>query len=131
MGAMDTLTVTRDALALIPGVASCKVGMEDNISPSDYPLIRLVPSTLTPGAPYGARTIDTLITFGAQVTESEGLETVYAALFDLELAIREAVRALGGRYLTTVTDQDALPFVDGRPSPYKLMAVRVELREAP
>jgi hypothetical protein len=131
MGAMDTLTAARDALALIPGVASCKVGMEDNISPSDYPLIRLVPSTLTPGAPYGARTIDTLITFGAQVTESEGLESVYAALFDLELAIREAVRALGGRYLTTVTDQDALPFVDGRPSPYKLMAVRVELREAP
>jgi hypothetical protein len=131
MGAMDTLTTTRDALALIPGVASCRVGMEDNISPSDYPLIRLVPSTLTPGAPYGARTIDTLITFGAQVTESEGLEAVYAALFDLELAIREAVRALGGRYLTTVTDQDALPFVDGRPSPYKLMAVRCELRESP
>jgi hypothetical protein len=131
MGAMDTLTTTRDALALIPGVASCKVGMEMNISPRDYPLIRLVPSTLTPGAPYGARTIDTLITFGAQVTESEGLEAVYAALFDLELAIREAVRALGGRYLTTVTDQDALPFVDGRPSPYKLMAVRVELRESP
>jgi hypothetical protein len=131
MGAMSTLTAARDALATISGVASCKVGMEDNISPSDYPLIRLVPSTLTPGAPYGARTIDTLITFGTQITDSEGLESVYAALFTLESAIREKVRGLGGRYLTTVTDEDALPFVDGRPSPYKLMAVRCELKESP
>lgn len=131
MGAMETLTAARDALALIPGVASCKVGMEDNISPSDYPLIRLVPGVLTPGQPYGHRTIDTLVTFGAQVTDSEGLESVYDALFDLEFLIRQALRALGARYINTVTDQDALPFVDGRPSPYKLMAVRVELMETP
>ena len=129
MGAMSTLTAARDSLAAISGVASCKVGMEHNISPSDYPLIRLVPSSLTPGQPYGSRTIDTLITFGAQVTESEGLESVYTALFALELSIRTKIRDLGGRYITTVTDEDALPFVDGRPSPYKLMAVRCELRE--
>lgn len=127
MAAMDTLTTARDALALIPGVASCKVGMEANISPTDYPLIRLVPSSLQPNR-YGGRSLDVLITFGAEITEAEGLEAVYAALFDLESAIRETVRGLGGRYITTVTDEDALPFVDGRPSPYKLMAVRVELQ---
>lgn len=130
MGAMSTLTAARDSLATITGVASCKVGMEQNISPLDFPLIRLVPTNLIPGAPYNHRTIDTLITFGAQITEAEGLESVYTSLFALEFAIRDKIKALGGRYINTVTDEDALPFVDGRPSPYKLMAIRCELRES-
>jgi hypothetical protein len=67
---MDTLEAARDALKLITGVASCKIGLEPNISPADYPLIRLVPSRLTPGRPYSARTIETLIYFGAQTAKS-------------------------------------------------------------
>ena len=59
-------------MALIAGVASCKIGLESNISPADYPLIRVVPSRLTPGKPYGNRTIETLIYFGAQTAKSEG-----------------------------------------------------------
>ena len=49
----------RDALADIPGVVSCKIGIEKNLSPADYPMIRLVPSRLSPGRPYSARTIQT------------------------------------------------------------------------
>ena len=49
--AMTALEAARDALALIAGVASCKIGLEANISPADYPLIRVVPSRLTPGRP--------------------------------------------------------------------------------
>lgn len=129
MSAMTTLNALRDALAAISGVASCKVGMEANVSPDDYPLIRLVPSTLAPNR-YGGRSIEVLITFGAEITEAEGLESVYAALFALEASIRGKLRDLGHRYIQTVTDEDALPFVDGRPSPYKLMAVRAELQSA-
>ena len=70
---MTTLEAARDAMALIAGVASCKIGLESNISPADYPLIRVVPSRLTPGKPYGNRTmIETLIYFGAQTAKSEG-----------------------------------------------------------
>ena len=121
--AMTTLEAARDALALIAGVASCKIGLEANISPADYPLIRVVPSRLTPGRPYGNRTIETLIYFGAQTAKSEGLETVYGDLFDLESAIIAAVQGLGGRYRETITDEDRL-------DAYKLMTIRCELTES-
>lgn len=121
---MTTLEAARDAMALIAGVASCKIGLESNISPADYPLIRVVPSRLTPGKPYGNRTIETLIYFGAQTAKSEGLETVYGDLFDLESAIIAAVQGLGGRYRETITDEDRLE------GGYKLMTIRCELTES-
>ena len=58
---MAALEAARDALAAIAGVASCKIGLEANISPASYPLIRLVPARITPGRPYGNRTAEVLI----------------------------------------------------------------------
>lgn len=127
MMAMETLEALRDALAAITGVASCKIGLEKNISPSDYPLIRLVPSRLVPGRPYARRTIETLIYFGMDTSEAEstGLEGVYTDLFTLETSIREVLtQNEGGRYLETVTDEDRL-------DTYKLMTVRCEITELP
>lgn len=120
--AMNALQAARDTLAAIPGVASCKVGLEAGIGPADYPLVRVVPSRITPGRPYGGRTVDAVVYFGVNrsVTEDGGLEAVYSALFDMETAIRSAVAGLGGRYIETITDEDRL-------DTYKLMAVRVEL----
>lgn len=123
MAAMTTLEAARDSLKTIPGVASCKIGLEANISPSDYPLIRLVPSRLTPGKPYSARTIETLIYFGAPTANSEGLESVYDDLFTLEQAILAKVHTLGGRFIETLTDEDRL-------DTYKLMTARVNLPES-
>lgn len=117
---MTTLQALRDSLATIPGVASSKVGLEDNIGPSDYPLCRIVPSRITPGRPYQNRQAECLIYFGTATANSEGMEAVYAELFNLEAAILDKLRALGGRYLETVTDEDRL-------TTYKLMAVRCEL----
>jgi hypothetical protein len=122
MAVMDTLETYRDALGALAGVASCKIGIEANLGPADYPMIRLVPSRLTPGKPYSGRTIETLIYFGAQITLSEGLETVYSGLFDIEALILDEVKALGGRYIETITDEDRL-------DAYKLMTIRAELGE--
>lgn len=118
---MAALEAARDALEAIAGVASCKIGLEANISPADYPLIRLVPSKITPGTPYGNRTAEVLIYFGAPTTNSEGLEEVYRDLFALEAEILEVLRTLGGRYRETITDED-------RMDTYKLMALRVDLQ---
>lgn len=115
-----TLEAARDALAVISGVASCKIGIEANISPADYPMIRLVPVRLTPGRPYHDRTCEVLIYFGARIAASEGLEAVYEALFDLEAEILTVVKTLEGRYRETITDEDRL-------DTYKLMAARVDL----
>lgn len=124
------LEAARDALAdcatlaaaalLTPAAGSCKIGLEEGISPLDYPLIRLVPSRVTPGQPYGKRTIETLIYFGVPIANSQGLEAVYEGLSDFEAEILAVVKALGGRYLETVTDEDRL-------DTYKLMAVRCSL----
>jgi hypothetical protein len=130
---MATLEAARDALLLCPSIVaaqagtpatgSCKIGLEANISPSDYPLIRLVPARINPGAPYQNRTGEVLIYFGAPTANSAGLEQVYADLFTLEAEILQVVRTLGGRWRETLTDEDRL-------DAYKLMAARVELIDA-
>jgi hypothetical protein len=118
-----TLEAARDALALITGVASCKIGLESNISPADYPLIRLVPARLIPGRPYHGRECETLVYFGAQTANSEGLEQVYEDLFDLEAEILTVLRTLGARYRETITDEDRL-------DAYKLMVIRADITGA-
>ena len=116
------LVIARDRLATIAGVASCKIGLEANISPADYPMIRVVPVRVTPGKGYGTRTAECLLYFGAQISNSEGLESVYAALFTLEAAIIDVLGTLRGRYVETVTDEDRL-------DTYKLMAIRCEIAD--
>lgn len=118
---MAALEAARTALALISGVASCKIGLEANISPADYPMIRLVPTRITPGRPYNNRTVETQIYFGAQTANSLGLETVYTDLFALEASILATLKTLGARYIETLTDEDRL-------DAYKLMAIRCEIQ---
>lgn len=126
---MTLLESLRDALAAIPGVQSCKIGLEANISPDDYPIVRLVPSRAGYGAAYSQRQVELLIYFGLpiqpfdDVPDDSGrvqLEKLYAALFDLETAIMTAISQAGGRYVETITDEDRL-------ETYKLMAVRAEI----
>ncbi len=118
-----TLIAARDALAAVDGVVTSKVGFETGISPADYPLIRVVPSGIRPGPPYAARTIDTLIYFGTPITYAEGLEAIYEGVSTMEADVREVVKALGGRWIETLFNDDR------QPEPYKLMAVRCELVE--
>ena len=117
-----TLEAARDAMGAIAGVASCKIGLEQGITASDYPLVRLVPSRLAPGRPYSQRTADCLIYFGMDITSAEagGLEAVYSAMFDLEAGILAVLKSLGHRYIETITDEDRL-------DTYKLATIRCEI----
>jgi len=120
---MPILEGLRDVLATIPGMASCKIGLESNISPADYPLIRVVPSRVVPGDLLaGGSTAELLIYFGADISaaESGGLGAVYAALFELESAIRGKISDASGIYRETITDEDRL-------DTYKLMVIRCEV----
>lgn len=131
----EILTQIKTTLATIPAIASCKVGLEANITASDYPLIRIVPTRLTPEDDVGNRaTMEMTVYFGAAMLEVEsgGLEAVYASLFALEAAIREAVlftaklaawqleQTMTARYVDTLFDQDALVH-------YKICASRFEI----
>lgn len=119
---MTMLETARDAFAALPNVASCKIGLEANISPTDYPLVRIVPTRMTPGRPYSQRTVECQVYVGWNTLEAEsGLEAVYEDLLTLEAAVRDEIaQTLGGRYIETITDEDRL-------ETYKLMAIRCEL----
>jgi hypothetical protein len=129
---MTVLNALLIPLTAIDGVTTCRIGLEANLTPNDYPLIRLVPSTLTGDDP---RTLNLMVYFGSQRLEAtDGLSAVYAELFRLDTAIREALlitavaanREQGGSlkitYRETVCDEDRLPH-------YKLMAARFDVVE--
>lgn len=119
---MTALEAARDALAAISGVETCKIGQEANLSPDDFPLVRIVPVRITPGKPYGNRTCEAMIYFGMDRSEAEdGLEDLYSRLFDMEAAILEVLRTLQGKWIETITDRDELPA-------YKIMGIRCELQ---
>ena len=117
------LVTLRDAMAVIDGVKTCKIGVEAGISPADYPLIRLLPARITPGTPYNQRTAEVSVYFGVNITESEGLEYVYQRLLLLEAEIIKKIKASGGKYIETITDEDRL-------DTYKLMFIRFEIETA-
>jgi hypothetical protein len=121
LAACDTLVA---AAAEVPPRGSCKIGLEANISPASYPLVRVVPSRVTPGKPYSKRSVETLLYFGAPTTLSQGLEEVYSDLATLEAEMLAVVQSIGGRYVETITDEDRL-------DAYKLMVIRCELPDPP
>ncbi len=126
---MTLLEGLRNALATIPGVQSCKIGLEDNITPDDYPIVRVVPSRMSDGRAYSTRLAETMIYFGMPIQPFDDtpdgagrirLEKLYAALFDLEAAIIEKLQQAGGMYRETIADEDRL-------DTYKIFAIRCEV----
>ena len=130
----EILTQIKATLATVPDIASCRIGLEANITPDDYPLIRIVPTRMTPKDELGDRAkVELTVYFGDALLESaDGLETVYAGLFALEAQIREAVlftakraaweagQVLTARFIDVLFDEDRLPH-------YKMMASRFEV----
>jgi hypothetical protein len=107
-------------IELVDFVKTVKIGIEPNISPEDYPLVRIVPQRMSAEAPYNKRLVETGIFFGANVTAAEGMERVYDELFFLEEEIIKAVKRIGGKYFETITDEDRL-------DTYKMMFIRADL----
>ena len=122
------LEAVRDALALVPGVRTARIGMESTLSPADYPIVRLVPSKLSESLPrLGVRKVEALVYFGVAVHEFEGgLEALYGQLLGMESTLLAAMRTVSSaevRHLETILDED-------RVDAYKLMALRVVLEGA-
>ena len=116
------LTALRDRLASVAGIVTCRVGIEANMTPADYPMVRIVPSKVSYAVVLGRRKVDCLVYFGTPVHEfSAGLEALYADLLALEALLIDAATSGStyyGEYLETNADEDR---VDG----FKLMAMRV------
>jgi hypothetical protein len=120
MSVMNLLEALRDTLARVPDVNTCKIGLEPDIVPEDYPIVRIVPSAIKDGRVIGRRHVDLLIYFGMPINEAEGVEVLYAAQLAMESNLRAALYAAGGLYRETVMDEDRI-------EAYKLMAIRGEI----
>ena len=126
MTTYDVLVSVRDALAKVAGVKTCKIGMEPEITPEDYPLVRIVPSILRDGVPRGvARECEALLYFGLNVHDFEGgLEAVYAKMLEFEqqlLAAARSATAVGSVVLIeTILDEDKI-------EAFKTMALKVKI----
>lgn len=119
------LAAVRDHLGALPGVATSKIGLEANMTPADYPMVRIVPSGLTNGPSTTGRTCDVLIYFGQPVHEfSDGLEGQWESLLAMESTLLGAIRSVPGvrgvKYRETVLDEDRI-------EAYKLLAIRAEV----
>ena len=113
----------RDKLAGIPGVKTCAIGIEATLNPDDYPIVRVVPTSIkpVPGQSW-VRSVEVTVVFGNLIHEfgAGGLKAVYTSLLDLEAAILTAPRIGNGygiRHRETYTDEDQL---EG----HKMMAAR-------
>lgn len=122
--AMTTLETLRDAFAAVEGVVTSRIGLEANMTAEDYPMVRIVPSKVSDASVIGRRRTEALIYFGKPVHEfTEGLEALYAELFDMEAALIDAARLTPGLvfdYRETILDEDRI-------DAYKLMAIRATI----
>jgi len=103
-------------------VKTCEIGLEDGISPADFPIVRIEPETYVLGRPYGSETGTVNIVFGMPFAESQGLSVVLRKMHEMRTELLDAMRGQSQvRVIRTVwfERRDAVP--------YKLAAIVVEL----
>lgn len=106
------LVMLRDKLAAIHGIATCKIGLEPNITAADYPIIRIVPSLHRPSEKV-THDLQVIVYFGDLIHNvgPGDLEEQYAWLFEMEAQIKDASISSGVRcaWIETMADEDRLP----------------------
>ncbi len=114
-----SLDLIAQEIIKIEYVNSVGIGIEPNLAPQDYPMVRIVPQRFLPGK-YNNRVCECGFFFGMATTDAAGREEVYKMLFELERDLIKIIKEQGGRYFETVTDESAL-------DTYKLMYIRADL----
>lgn len=119
------LAALRDRLGTVQGVTTSRIGLEAGMTPADYPMVRIVPSSLSNGPTTASRTCVVLIYFGEPIHEfTAGLEGQWHSLLTMERTLLSAMRSVPGvrhvKYLRTVTDEDRI-------EAYKLLAIEAEV----
>ena len=127
----DALEAIREALAGAGGAKTCDIGFEDDISPNDYPIIRIVPYASKTSVGFYGETVECAIFFGNaidQSTRDENNEPIrLRGVYKSQLAMRdEIIKRLqfeGGpsiHYKGTVFDGDRI-------AGFKLQSLLVDL----
>ena len=127
---IDLLNAVKDKLATIQGITTVKVGLEPNISPKSYPIIRIVPQRTT-GQEYMRQKHSFFVYIGFKLQESQGIDTIYQTLYDVEkqvkeLLVPEVIDASSHQYIVrfkeSLNDEDKL-------KGFKVMVMSFEAEE--
>lgn len=115
------LAAARDKLAALAAVSTCKIGFEANMTPADYPMVRIVPSKIGDEEIIGKRGVEVLVYFGQPVHEfSTDLHGQWQSLLTMESQIIDALQsspAFFFAYRDTFLDEDRI-------EAYKVLAIR-------
>lgn len=116
----SALESLRDQLGALPGVATSKIGFEANMTPADYPMVRIVPGHITKGRVLTRRKVQCSIYFGQPIHEFDsGLEALWESLLEMEATLLTALRQVPNLlYEETFLDDD-------RMEGYRVLALQV------
>ena len=107
----EALTLLNQKLSTITTVNSCKIGLEDDIAPADYPIIRIVAGRST-GLEAMQEKHEVKIYFGFDLNEFDGLDVIYEKLYVLEKEIKDLIvpdmNPYLCRWISTISDEDRL-----------------------
>lgn len=118
----------RDACSTIPGLTTCRIGIEMPIVPESYPMLRIVLSETRDseqGNPFKPL-MGVLVYYGEFVRplDEGGIDAQYEWLLAMEAAIKTAIIPVGrgwkAHWVETVWDEDRIPG-------FKLFASRFEV----
>ncbi len=119
----DILAELVTRLSAVTGCNTCKIGLEPNMTPDDYPIIRLVPSRLEP-IEANRRKVSVMVYYGSPIHAFDGMDALYTALLAMEREIVGLMIAGDGyriKHAYTITDEDRL-------STYKLFMSLFEVQ---
>lgn len=121
----EALSSMKAKLATVAGIKTVKIGIEANMSPADYPMIRVVPNRLLPGDPSHFRVCEVLVYFGLPILEAkDGLEAVLTQLMALEEQIVEVLLVGSGykcQFLETQTSAGVVEHYELAVSRFKII----------
>ncbi len=107
----DILTLIQTKLSTIATITTCKIGLEEALSPADYPIIRIVAGN-SQNTEYKHTLHQVKIYYGFNLSEFDGLDTIYQKLYSLEKEIRGLIELDLEPYLckwvNTISDEDRL-----------------------
>jgi hypothetical protein len=93
MNRYETLEAIRNALETDVNANTFSIGLEDTISAADYPIVRICPTSASPGPSVQRREMFVLVYFGVDIDASDGVEACWEALLTMEDEIISAMES--------------------------------------
>lgn len=115
MTTIQILSHLKQLLSTVTGINTIEIGIEKDLNPTDYPMIRIVPLKSSDGTVLGSEKTQIDILVGSNLSDFVGLEANYMQLNDWEEQIKTILgtnsQVATYQWQDTTHDEDRLPAV--------------------